>query len=101
MGKRRKFTREFKIEAVRQAGRAGKSQAATARDLGIGANLLGRWKKQLEAEGKHAFPGKGHLTPDEEERRRLEREVRRLREENAFLKKTAAYFAKENQRGTK
>lgn len=85
MGKR-KFTREFKIEAVQQATRGGRSQAAVARDLGISANLLVRWKKQLEEEGKEAFPGKGHLKPEDEERRRLEREIRQLREENEFLK---------------
>jgi transposase len=100
MGKR-KFTREFKIEAVRQATRGGRSQAAVARDLGISANLLARWKQQLEEEGKAAFPGQGHLKPEDEERRRLEREVRQLREENEFLKKTAAFFASLEKRGTK
>lgn len=100
MGKRR-FTREFKIEAVREATRDGRSQAAVARDLGISPNLLARWKRQFEDEGKDAFPGKGRAKPEEELTRQLERENRRLREENEFLKKTAAYFAKQDQRGTK
>ena len=100
MGKR-KFTREFKIEAVRQTTRGGRSQAAVARDLGISASLLARWKQQLAAEGKEAFPGEGRLKPEDEERRRLEREIRDLREENEFLKKTAAFFASQEKRGTR
>ncbi len=99
MGKR-KFTREFKVEAVREVLRGKRSQAAVARDLGISANLLARWKQQLEADGVEAFPGKGHLKSDDEAVKRLEREVARLRQENEFLKKATAYFAKEKGRGS-
>jgi transposase len=98
---KRKFTREFKIEAVAEVARGDRSQAAVARDLGLNPNLLARWKKQLDSDGEEAFPGKGHLKPDDEARRQLEREVRDLREENEFLKTTAAYFASLKKRGTK
>jgi transposase len=99
MGKR-KFTREFKVEAVREVLRGTRSQSAVARDLGISANLLARWKQQLEEDGADAFPGKGHLKPEDEELKRLQREVSRLRQENEFLKKATAYFAKEKERGS-
>ena len=69
-GNRRKFSREFKVEAVRMANEGTRSNNAVARDLGIHANLLGRWKQQLTGDPTHAFPGKGKLKePDEENRR--------------------------------
>jgi transposase len=98
---RRTFSREFRIEAVRQVIEMNRSIAEVARELQIGAGLLGRWKQQLMNEGESAFPGKGRLRPADEEVRRLERENRELRLELEFLKKTAAYFAKERARGTK
>lgn len=72
-----------------------------AAELGIHAGLLGRWKQQLLAEQQEAFPGKGRLKASDEEVRRLERENRELRQELEFVKKTAAYFAKERSRGSK
>ena len=98
---RRNFTREFKLEAVREASRGDRSLSGLARDLGINRNLLARWKRQLAEEGEPAFPGKGHLKPEEERTRQLERENLRLREELSFLKKTATYFAKQSERGTR
>ena len=97
---RRSFSREFKVEAVRQVIEQNRSTAEVARELGIGAGLLGLWKQQLLGERETAFPGKGRLKVADEELRRLERENRRLRLELEFLKKTAAYFAKERMRGS-
>lgn len=94
---RRKYTREFKIEAVRLVTEGGQGVAETARELGINANLLGRWKMQLAEDGEEAFPGKGRLKPLEEEVRRLQGEVKRLRQERDFLKKATAYFARESK----
>lgn len=94
---RRKYTREFKIEAVRLVTEGGQGVAETARELGINANLLGRWKRQLAEDGEEAFPGKGRLKPLEEEVRRLQGEVKRLRQERDFLKKATAYFARESK----
>lgn len=98
---RRSFDREFKIEAVRQVLEGDRPMAEVARELGIGAGLLGRWKQQLLAEQGEAFPGKGRLKASDEDVRRLERENKRLRQELEFLKKTAAYFAKEQSRGSR
>jgi transposase len=98
---RRSFTKEFKVEAVRQVVEQNRPMAAVARELGIGAGLLGQWKQQVLADPEGAFPGKGRLKVADEELRRLERENRELRLELEFVKKTAAYFAKERSRGSK
>ena len=98
---RRTFTREFKLEAVRLVEEEGRTIASVSRELGIGAGLLGRWRKQLAEDGGESFPGKGRLKASDDEIRRLEREVRRLRQENEFLKKTAAYFARQDERGSR
>ena len=95
--KRRKFSREFKIEAVRLVTDGGQPIAAAARELGINANLLGRWKQQLTANAEDAFPGKGRMKPLEEEVRRLQRELKQARQERDFLKRAAAYFARESK----
>lgn len=96
--KRRKvYTREFKVEAVKLVSQGGLSLAEVGRDLGIGPTLLGRWKKELETEAAQAFPGKGKVRPEDQELDRLRRENKRLQQERDFLRKTAAYFAKESE----
>jgi transposase len=94
---RRGFSREFKVEAVRQVVEEGRSVAAVARDLEISRNLLYRWKRQVEAEPTDAFPGHGRMKPEQEELQRLRRELATVREERDFLKKTIAFFAKESE----
>lgn len=95
--KRKTYTREFKLEAVRLARRAESSLAQIAEELGIHVNTLRAWVEQLEADPAHAFPGKGRLKPEAEELQQLRRENARLKQELEFLKKTAAYFAKQNR----
>lgn len=94
--KRRSFSKEFKIEAVRLITESGQSISQVGRDLGIRDTLLGRWKKEFEQDQVAAFPGKGHLKPEEEELRRLRRENERLRMERDILKKAAAIFSKDS-----
>lgn len=91
---RRKFSREFKIEAVKLVTEGGMSIAQVARDLDIGRNLLARWKRQFE-EDSDAFPGKGHQSPEKEEITRLRRRVTQLEMERDILKKAVGYFAKD------
>ena len=95
--KRRKFSPEFKIEAVRLVTEGGQTIAATARELGINANQLGCWKQQLTENADEAFPGKGRMKPLEEEVRRLQRELKQTRQERDFLKRATAYFARESK----
>jgi transposase len=92
-GKRRRFTREFKLEALRMVSE-GRPATEVAQELGLGRGALYRWKQQLERDGHESFPGNGRLKARDEEVERLRREVTRLRAENAFLKKVSAYFAK-------
>ena len=92
MGTRRKFSAEFKREAVALTGQPDVSVAQVARDLGIGANLLTRWRRELQTAGVKAFRGQG--VARDEEVARLKRELARVRRERDFLKDAAAYFAK-------
>lgn len=98
---RRQFTPEFKLEAVRLATSSDKPLAQVARELGILPNLLRNWRRQVESQAGQqnttVFPGHGQLSSQDEELRRLRREVESLRQERDFLKKTAAYFAKESR----
>lgn len=96
--KRKQYTREFKLEAVRLVEETGRPKLQIARELGIHESLLKRWKAQLEGRPRtEAFPGNGKLSAAEEEVRRLRRELEQARQENAFLKKAAAYFARESR----
>jgi transposase len=90
---RRTFTREFKVDAVRMVTQKGHRLSQVARDLDLDPKLLRRWRDALDHEGEESFPGKGRLKPDEEELRRLHREVDRLREEREILKKALAIFS--------
>jgi len=94
--KRRKFTDEQKADAVRLVRQVG-SVSQIARDLDLTETALRHWVKQAEIdEGRGP---EGALTTEErEELRRLRREVRTLRMERDFLKKAAAFFAKEQDR---
>jgi len=94
--KRRQYTREFKLEAV-ELTRKGKSVSNVAAALGIRPDMLRAWKRQVEGDdsGKEVFRGHGRVTSQEQELRRLRRELQQVAEERDFLKKAAAYFAKE------
>jgi transposase len=95
--KRKTYTREFKLEAVRLAQRGEASLAQIAGELGIHGNTLRAWVEQLDADPQHAFPGKGRLKPEAEEILAVRRENKRLKLELEFLKKTTAYFAKQSR----
>jgi transposase len=90
---RRRFTREFKLEVMRQL-QAGRRQADVARELGVDAQVIRRWKDQVQVDPDTAFPGHGRRARKEEELQRLRREVAQLRAERHFLNKAAAFFAK-------
>ena len=95
-GKRRCYDRAFKVEAVRLVTEERRKVTEVARELGINANQLHRWKSTyggLVEEGQLAFPGKGRLTPEQEELRRLRRELADVTEERDILKKAMAVFS--------
>jgi len=96
--KRRQFTREFKLEAVRMVTSGERKLEELARDLGVRPDMLRGWKKQAEGraglKADDVFPGNGKLTSKEEEIRTLRRELEEVKQERDFLKKAARYFAK-------
>ena len=96
--KRRSFSREFKIEAVKLVTEHGQSVAEAARSLGIGETQLRSWKQALAKQSQDAqpaFPGNGNRPALEAEIHRLRTENRRLQIERDILKKATALFAKE------
>jgi transposase len=93
---RRKFTREFKLEAVKLIRDRGVSCAQASQDLGVHPTQLRNWAKSFADDPQHAFPGQGQMKPEQLEIARLKREVTKLKAERDILKKAAAYFAKES-----
>lgn len=92
---RRTFDKEFKISAVKLVLDSGKSVKTIAAELGISDNTLFNWKKKYLQDARNAFPGKGHLKPEQEELRKKDREIARLKMERDILKKAIAYFTKD------
>ncbi len=98
MGKqRREYSTDFKVEAVRLVVEEGRRASEVARELGVNASLVRNWKKNLESGKVDPFPGKGRLSSEDEELRRLKRENNRLRMERDILKKAVAIFSEEPQ----
>ncbi len=91
--KRKQFSKQFKMDAVKLVTEQGYKVSEAARNLGIHHSSLRCWKKQFETNGNQAFPGKGHMSPEKEELDRLRKEVKKLRMEREILKKAAAFFA--------
>jgi transposase len=92
--KRRKYTQEFKEEAVKLITEQGYQITEAARNLGVNENMLGRWKRDIEGGGEDA-PGLQGGAALQLELNRLRKENKRLKMEREILKKAAAFFAKE------
>jgi len=95
MKERKTYPAEFKREAVRLMEQPGVQVEQIARDLGVSAHSLYDWRKKAREQGNLAFPGHGKvaLTAEQEENRRLKRELE-LVKQGDILKKTISYFAK-------
>ena len=95
---RRKFSQEFKQEAVQLVSKQGYTFAQASESLGIRENMLRRWEKGFTQNGSSGISDKGKATETPEvEVRRLREENRRLRMEREILKKATVFFAKENE----
>jgi len=92
--KRKRYSKQFKIDAVKLVTEQGYKVTEAARNLEIHHSSLRRWKKQLETDGNQAFPGKGHMSSENEELYRLRRENKRLRMEREILKKANGLLCK-------
>jgi transposase len=95
--KRKKYSKQFKVDAVKLVTEQGYKVSEAARNLGIHHSSVRRWKAQFESNGNLAFPGKGNLSPEKEELYQLRKEVKKLQMEREILKKAAAFFAKESE----
>ena len=98
--KQRSFTKEFKLGAIKLVVDEGKSQTSVAKNLGIGYSTLAHWVQDYNKHKVDAFPGKGNLLPWDQEKRELERKLRRAEMERDLLKKTIAFFAELDRKGT-
>lgn len=95
-GKRRKFTREFKLNAVKLV-LDGRTVTEVAESLDLDRGLLQTWKKKFVEDGSVAFPGHGNRKPEDEELRRLRKQLADAQQERDILKKALAYFAKDKK----
>lgn len=98
---RKSYDAEFRREAVRLASEPGTTASAVERDLGLYQGAISAWKRELEKDPHHAFPGKGHMKPLEEEVRQLRKELERTKRERDILKKAAAYFSMDAIKGSR
>jgi transposase len=93
VSKGKRYSREFKQEAVRLMDESDTSVADIGEELGVSPKTLYRWRQELARDGEQAFPGKGRLKADDEYVRRLERELKRVTQERDILKKAVAIFS--------
>ena len=96
---RKRYSREFKLEAVRRSYESGKPVTEVARELDISVHHLYRWRDQVAKQGENVWPGYGKgKKSSNNELGRLQRENAQLREERDILKKSAIFFAVESQK---
>ncbi len=95
MTTRKKFSKEFKEDAVSLVTEQGYSRKEAASSLDISLSLLGRWVREHQSDDGYAFRGNGKLTPDQDENRKLKAQVKRLEMEKDILKKATVFFAAE------
>lgn len=97
MTTRKKYPKEFKLDAISLVLDQDYTRTEAARSLGINAHMLGRWIKEQQSDDGQAFRGNGKLTPEQDEIRKLKTQVRRLEMEKDILKKATVFFAKETR----
>ena len=88
----KRYSSEFKREAIRRASEEGVTDAAVCAELGISTRQFRRWRDELQLLGNDAFPGQGRTR--DQELTDLKRELAKVKKERDFLKEAAAYFAK-------
>ena len=96
MGRRKRYSAEFKRQALRRANEPGMTDAVVCEELGVSIRQLRRWREAVQEHGEdNAFPG--HGKPRDQELADLRRKLKRVTEERDFLKEAARYFAKESK----
>jgi transposase len=97
MKTRKKYSKEFKLDAISLVLEQGYTRAEVARNLDLDPQLIGRWVKESQRDDGQAFRGNGKLTPEQDEIRKLKAQVKRLEMEKEILKKATVFFAKETK----
>ena len=91
---RKRYDRQFKVDAVRMITDGGHTIAAVSRELGVARSQLQRWKREFQEQPEYAFPGKGRISGENKELEDLRKELARVKEEREILKKAIAVFSK-------
>ena len=95
MSRRKRYSVEFKREAIRRANEEGVTDVLVAEELGINARQLRRWRSAIKRDGDKAFPGEGNAK--DQELMLLKRQLAKVEQERNFLKEASAYFSRESQ----
>jgi len=95
MSRRKRYSAEFKREALKRANEEGVTDVLVAEDLGIDARQLRRWREAAKRDSDQAFPGQGNAR--DKELMLLKRKLAKVEQERDFLKDAAAYFARESR----
>lgn len=90
--KRKTYDKEFKLSAIKMIVEGGMKVSQVSKDLGINENSLHNWKRAYLLDQQNVFPGKGKMKPEEEELRRVKKELARITMERDILKKAIGYF---------
>lgn len=90
---RRKFDKEFKLNAVKLYESSGRSIRHLGEEIGVPESTYSKWVRSCKADGPEAFPGKGRLRPSDAEFSSLRRELAIAREERDILKKVVGIFS--------
>lgn len=94
---RKKYSKEFKLDAVSLVLEQGYERSEAAQSLDINTQMLGRWVNEQQSDDGQAFRGNGKLTPEQDEVRKLKSRVKRLEMEKDILKKATVFFAAETK----
>ena len=97
MIERKKYSKEFKLDAISLVMEQGYTRREAANSLDINPHMLGRWIQENQSEDGQAFRGNGKLTPEQDEIRKLKAQVKRLELEKRILKEATVFFAKETK----
>ncbi len=95
MTRRKRYSAEFKLQAISRANEEGVTDVLVAEELGINARQLRRWRDGAKRDGEEAFPGQGNAR--DQELMQLKRKLAKVEQERDFLREAAAYFAKESK----
>jgi len=95
------YDRDTKVAYVEQINSGKLTVTEVVRELGCSRSAIYSWIKKLSEDGEYALPGSGNMKPDMAYQKQLEKENKQLKNEIEFLKKAAAYFAKDQRKGTR